>query len=158
MTVNTSGIAQNFASQMAIVSGHAQRKIVGLLFSWEGECTRWMLLDAEEKEILDALESKEGSRDLSIALEAVDMKRKMSDVNTSNRTETRLICESDVKKWGYMKPKAESKMYMLSLHLVEVISSLLTVDGKWPSGGNDQGSEAKRGRLDRRDSRFCCSW
>lgn len=77
MTVNTSGITKNFASQMAVISVHAQRKLVGMLFFWEEECTRWMLLDAEEKEILDALESNEGSRDLSVGLEAVGMKRKM---------------------------------------------------------------------------------
>jgi hypothetical protein len=77
MTVNTAGINKGFVSQMAMISVHAQRKLVGLLFFWEEECTRWKLLDQEEKEILDALKQNEGNMDLECALEAVRMKMKL---------------------------------------------------------------------------------
>ncbi|KUJ20938.1 uncharacterized protein LY89DRAFT_681570 [Mollisia scopiformis] len=78
MTVNTAGIGKRFASQLAVISVHAQRKLVGMLFFWEEECMRWKLLDEEEKEILRAVE-QEGNenRDLNVALEAVEMKKKM---------------------------------------------------------------------------------
>lgn len=76
MTVNTGGVTKNFTSQLAIISVHAQRKLVGMLFFWEEECMRWKLLDAEEKEILSVLETGE-NRDLAVALEAVDMKKKL---------------------------------------------------------------------------------
>ena len=76
MTVNTAGVTKNFASQLAVISVHAQRKLVGMLFFWEEECTRWKLLDAEEKEILSALEAGE-NMDLAVALEAVEMKKKL---------------------------------------------------------------------------------
>jgi hypothetical protein len=79
MTVNTAGITKSFASQMAVISVHAQRKLVGLLFFWEEELTRWKLLDAEERDILVAMEGDlaRQNRDLVIALEAVEMKRRM---------------------------------------------------------------------------------
>jgi len=77
MTVNTAGIGKGFASQVAIISVHAQRKLVGMLFFWEEECVRWNLLDAEEKEILSALGSNNDSMDLACAHEAVKMKKKL---------------------------------------------------------------------------------
>jgi hypothetical protein len=77
MTVNTAGVTKEFASQMAMISVHAQRKLVGLLFFWEEECMRWKLLDQEEREILDALKQNEGNADLDCALEAVRMKMKL---------------------------------------------------------------------------------
>jgi hypothetical protein len=76
MTVNTAGVTKKFASQLACISVHAQRKLVGMLFFWEEECTRWKLLDAEEREILSALETGE-NHDLQVALEAVEMKKKL---------------------------------------------------------------------------------
>lgn len=77
MTVNTAGINKNFVNQLAVISVHAQRKVVGLLFFWEEECVRWNLLDAEEQEILVALEANGQSRDLVLALESVAMKKKL---------------------------------------------------------------------------------
>ncbi len=77
MTVSTAGITKEFVSQMAMISVHAQRKLVGLLFFWEEECTRWKLLDQEEREILNALKQNEGNIDLECALEAVRMKMKL---------------------------------------------------------------------------------
>lgn len=76
MTVNTAGVTNKFANQLASISVHAQRKLVGMLFFWEEECTRWKLLDAEEKEILSAMEAGENN-DLKVALEAVQMKKKL---------------------------------------------------------------------------------
>jgi hypothetical protein len=78
MTVNTTGIGKGFASQLAVISVHAQRKLVGMLFFWEEECTRWKLLDEQEREILRAIEQEgAGNRDLDVALEAVEMKKKL---------------------------------------------------------------------------------
>ncbi|KAG4430778.1 hypothetical protein IFR05_013747 [Cadophora sp. M221] len=74
MTVNTAAITKNFAHQLASISVHAQRKLVGLLFFWEEECTRWMLLDGEEGEIGGLLEVHGESTDLTVALEAVRLK------------------------------------------------------------------------------------
>lgn len=79
MTVNTAGIGRGFASQLAVISVHAQRKLVGLLFFWEEECTRWKLLDEEEAEIRALLDSEgeemRSNVDLNCALEAVEMKK-----------------------------------------------------------------------------------
>lgn len=78
MTVNTAGIGKGFASQLAVISVHAQRKLVGMLFFWEEECTRWKLLDEQEREILRAIELEGAkNRDLDVALEAVEMKKKL---------------------------------------------------------------------------------
>ena len=77
MTVDTAKVTKNFANQFATISVHTQRKLIGMLFFWEEECTRWKLLDAEEAEILKALETNEGNKDLATALEAVEMKKKL---------------------------------------------------------------------------------
>lgn len=66
----------NFAHQLAIVSVHALQKLVGLLFFWEEECVRWMLLDREEKEILGILEMDGGNEtDLKVVLEAFRLRK-----------------------------------------------------------------------------------
>ena len=76
--LNTNAISRNFANQMACISVHAQRKLVGMLFFWEEEVMRFQLLDAEEAEILKAIAAQEvPNRDLEVALRAVEMKRKM---------------------------------------------------------------------------------
>ncbi len=77
-TVNTAAIGKGFASQLAVISVHAQRKLVGMLFFWEEECMRWKLLDQEEREILHAVQAEgKPNENLSIALEAVEMKKKL---------------------------------------------------------------------------------
>jgi hypothetical protein len=74
--LNTSAISRNFANQLACISIHAQRKLVGMLFFWEEEITRFNLLDTEEAEILGAIEAAGGQNpDLEVALRAVQMKR-----------------------------------------------------------------------------------
>lgn len=79
MTVNTAGIGRGFVNQLAVISVHAQRKLVGLLFFWEEECTRWKLLDEEAAEIRALLDSEgeemRSNVDLNCALEAVEMKK-----------------------------------------------------------------------------------
>lgn len=77
LTVNTGAITDAFASQLAVISVHAQRKVVGMLFFWEEECMRWKLLDEEEKEILAAQEANGGNDDLAVALASVRMKMKL---------------------------------------------------------------------------------
>lgn len=76
--VITSAIGKNFAHQLSCISVHAQRKLVGLLFFWEEECTRWKLLDQEESEILQAM-GQQGmdDRNLDMALRAVEMKKRL---------------------------------------------------------------------------------
>jgi hypothetical protein len=75
-TVNTQGITKNFANQIAIISVHAQRHLVGLLFFWEEECTRWRLLADEEREILRALDVEGCDREsLAVVLSGVEIRK-----------------------------------------------------------------------------------
>lgn len=100
-TVFTERIGRDFVNQLAVISVHAQRKLVGALFFWEDECKRWALLGQEEEEILKTMElEQEGGlpdydgvgreevgeagssagrgnvkHQLDVALEAVKMKR-----------------------------------------------------------------------------------
>lgn len=76
--VNTAAISRNFAHQLACISVHAQRKLVGMLFLWEEECTRWRMLDLEEKELKEAMD-REGSQNTGLALawEAVQIKKRL---------------------------------------------------------------------------------
>jgi hypothetical protein len=76
--VHTERITKQFASQHAIISVHAQRKLVSLLFFWEEELMRWRLLDEEEAEITKAMEYN-GDKDenLVLALRTVQLKRKL---------------------------------------------------------------------------------
>lgn len=49
--LDTTRITKKFSNQVAAISIHAQRKLVGLLFFWEDEVTRWNLMEAEEAHI-----------------------------------------------------------------------------------------------------------
>lgn len=76
--VDTAGITKHFANQLAWISVHAQRKLVGMLFFWEEECTRWNKLDLEEKEIIKAMDGGDtDNADVELALQAVDIKKKL---------------------------------------------------------------------------------
>jgi len=86
MTVNTAGVTKNFANQLAVISVHAQRKLVGMLFFWEEELTRLKLLDMEEREILGAMEGDQENADLRVALDAVRMKKKLLPSKRSEGT------------------------------------------------------------------------
>jgi hypothetical protein len=74
MTVHTSRIDNSIANRLAVISVHAQRKVVGLLFFWEEECTRWRLLDQEECEVRTAMAEHE-TPELEVAMAAVQRKR-----------------------------------------------------------------------------------
>jgi hypothetical protein len=74
--VHTARIGRDLVAQLAFISVHAQRKLVGLLFFWEEECMRWKLLEQEEAEILNAMgQERTDNDDLDVALRAVEMKR-----------------------------------------------------------------------------------
>ncbi len=76
--INTAAITKNFANQVAIISVYAQRKLVGMLFFWEDECTRWAKLDLEEEEIIKAMGGQVAdNEDLAMALKAIDMQKKL---------------------------------------------------------------------------------
>lgn len=76
--VTTAAIGKNFTNQPSHISIHAQRKVIGMLFFWEEECTRWALLDQEEAEILRAIgDGNAENKDLDLALQAIEMKKKL---------------------------------------------------------------------------------
>lgn len=50
-TVNTSKITRNFAHELSIITSHAQKKLVNMLFFWEEELQRWKVLIAEQQEL-----------------------------------------------------------------------------------------------------------
>ncbi|KAI9817851.1 MAG: hypothetical protein M1827_000970 [Pycnora praestabilis] len=76
--IDTSKITKHFANQLATISVHQQRKLVGMLFFWEEEVMRWRLLDEEKGEILQAMEGvDEGHADLDVALKVVEAKKTM---------------------------------------------------------------------------------
>ena len=93
---DTNKIGRQFTHHLAFISVHAQRKLIGVLFFWEEELVRWRLLDAEEQEILSAIEAvKHNSAagaisvpDLHIALGQVRIKRAM-------RPSTRKVAEAE---------------------------------------------------------------
>jgi hypothetical protein len=49
--VDTARITSDFTPQLSMISIHAQRKLVSLLFYWEDELTRWHLMEDEEVQI-----------------------------------------------------------------------------------------------------------
>jgi len=78
LTIHTERITKHFANQLATISVHAQRKLIGLLFFWEEELVRWRLLDEEEGEIRKAMEyNGEEHEELRVALKTVETKRRM---------------------------------------------------------------------------------
>ncbi|KAI9881444.1 MAG: hypothetical protein M1830_000006 [Pleopsidium flavum] len=78
LTAHTERITKHFANQLATISVHAQRKLIGLLFFWEEELVRWRLLDEEEVEIRKAMEyNGEDHEELRVALKTVEAKRRM---------------------------------------------------------------------------------
>ena len=79
MTVDTYKIDKKFSHRLSIISVHAHRKLVGLLFFWEEEVNRWRLLDKEENEIRQLLKTVAGhaAQDLSVALEAAQIKKRL---------------------------------------------------------------------------------
>ncbi|MCJ1405432.1 hypothetical protein MMC11_008660 [Xylographa trunciseda] len=82
-TVYTARIGRQFVHQLAVISVHAQRRLVGMLFFWEEELVRWALLAAEEAEIRACLEEAEREGDagrgeeLRVALAGLQARRRM---------------------------------------------------------------------------------
>ena len=74
--VDTTAISKNFAHQLACISVHAQRKLVGLLFFWEEECTRWRLLDLEEENIRKAMQHDHNEH-LELAMREVEINKRL---------------------------------------------------------------------------------
>lgn len=81
--INTDAISKHFANQLAVISVHAQRRLIGMLFAWDEELTRWRLLDDEEREIqallMDIVDKQHDARpDLETALESVRIRRSLA--------------------------------------------------------------------------------
>lgn len=74
-TVDTTRITRRFAHQVAVISVHAQRRLIGMLFFWEEECVRWDVLEAEEAEIEGARMAGGDARELGIRAEAARIKK-----------------------------------------------------------------------------------
>jgi hypothetical protein len=58
----------------------AQRKTIGMLFFWEEEAIRWLLLEQERAEIAAAMEGAEDEavkRELAVRMESVKMRMAM---------------------------------------------------------------------------------
>jgi hypothetical protein len=77
ITVNTARMDKHLPNRLAMVSVHAQRKLVSLLFFWEEECMRWQALDHEERVILERLQvaDAEQATELRTLLEGVRRRR-----------------------------------------------------------------------------------
>ena len=76
--LDTTWIDSRFSHFMAKIPKYRQRKVVGLLFYWEEELTRWRLLDEEEAEIGKAMSIVgEDDEDCQMGLTAVAAKRKL---------------------------------------------------------------------------------
>ena len=80
--VDTSKITKHFANQLATISVHTQRKLIGLLFFWEEEVMRWRLLDEEDGEVQVAMDACDGDGrprgDLEIARQSIEVRRKLA--------------------------------------------------------------------------------
>lgn len=89
-TVNTYIIDKNLPSRFAIISVHAHRKLISLLFFWEEECIRWNMLDKQEAEILEIMKTPGASEieDLKVALEQVRLKKLLLPSQRAEGTST----------------------------------------------------------------------
>jgi hypothetical protein len=90
ITVNTYIIDRTMVSKLYAVNARVQPRLVSLLFFWEEECQRWAALDAEEREILGIMRQQEheGDPDLLLALEAVQLKKRLLPSQRADRTTT----------------------------------------------------------------------
>lgn len=76
--LDTTRIDRNFSHGVAVVSLERQRKIIGLLFHWEEELTRWRLLEQEAVEIRKAMDIiGEDDEDCQMGLRVIERKRSM---------------------------------------------------------------------------------
>jgi hypothetical protein len=56
--VNTSAIGKNFTHDLAMITSHAQKKVINLLFFWEEEGQRWKKLIGEQEELKVVIEAE----------------------------------------------------------------------------------------------------
>ena len=49
--VDTTKIGKKFVSQLYMITSHAQKKLINLLFFWEQEIMRWMVLLGEKDQL-----------------------------------------------------------------------------------------------------------
>jgi hypothetical protein len=59
--VNTSAIGKNFTHDLAMITSHAQKKVINLLFFWEEEGQRWKKLIGEQEELKVVIEAEKSS-------------------------------------------------------------------------------------------------
>lgn len=57
-TVNTAAIGKNFTHELAMITSHAQKKVINLLFFWEEEGQRWKVLIGEQEELKVVIEAE----------------------------------------------------------------------------------------------------
>lgn len=74
-TVDTTLITRRLPHQVAVISIHAQRRLIGMLFFWEEECVRWDVLDTEKRDIEAAAKAGGDASELAIKAEAVRIKK-----------------------------------------------------------------------------------
>jgi hypothetical protein len=58
---NTGAITSNFAHELSIITSHAQKKLVNLLFFWEEEVQRWNVLIGELEELKVVIQAEKES-------------------------------------------------------------------------------------------------
>lgn len=68
-TPDTTKIDRKLVSKIAIIFVPKQGELVNMLVFWEEECTRWRLLELEERELVGRLEGVGAEEDESIAVE-----------------------------------------------------------------------------------------
>ena len=59
--INTSAISRNFAHELSIITSHAQKKLVNLLFFWEEEGYRWKKFAGEQEELKAVIDAEQSS-------------------------------------------------------------------------------------------------
>lgn len=84
--VDTTRIDKRFTNKLYFVSIRGQRRLVGMLFFWEEECTRWRLLDEEMREVEQAIEQAplDMRAELEMRREAIRMKKRQSPKERSH--------------------------------------------------------------------------
>ncbi|KAF2729542.1 hypothetical protein EJ04DRAFT_65979 [Polyplosphaeria fusca] len=57
-SVRTANIGKNFTHQLRMITAHAQKKLINLLFFWEEEIQRWKVLIGEQDELRIVIEAE----------------------------------------------------------------------------------------------------
>lgn len=59
--IDTSAISKHFTHELAIITSHAQKKLIDLLFFWEEEGFRWKKFAGERQELMDVMHAEKES-------------------------------------------------------------------------------------------------